>query len=146
MLTSRLPDSCKRIAMLCGHALMLYIPWLLFSGSLQQARINLDVRAPVTGASVAIFYCAGVVFSVFAALILVHELWLVATGRMKGDDFILVKESEEQAQLEAINGLFQADKRRARGYGCLDTIKTVIFMIAGKLDFKAINPHAGQPT
>lgn len=48
--------------------------------------------------------------------------------------------------LEAINGLFQAAKRRARGYGRFDTIKTVIFMIAGKLDFKAINPHAGQPT
>lgn len=48
--------------------------------------------------------------------------------------------------LEAINGLFQAAKRRARGYGRLDTIKTVIFMIAGKLDFRAINPHAGQPT
>jgi transposase len=48
--------------------------------------------------------------------------------------------------LEAINGLFQAAKRRARGYGRLDTIKTVIFLIAGKLDFRAINPHAGQPT
>jgi len=48
--------------------------------------------------------------------------------------------------LEAINGLFQAAKRRARGYGRFDTIKTVIFMIAGNLDFKAINPHAGQPT
>ena len=48
--------------------------------------------------------------------------------------------------LEAINGLFQAAKRRARGYASFDTIKTVIFLIAGKLDFKAINPHAGQPT
>ena len=44
--------------------------------------------------------------------------------------------------LEAINGLFQAAKRRARGYGSLSTIKTVIFLIAGKLDFQAINPHA----
>jgi transposase len=48
--------------------------------------------------------------------------------------------------LEAINGLFQAAKRRARGYTRLSTIKTVIFLIAGKLDFHAINPHAGQPT
>jgi len=48
--------------------------------------------------------------------------------------------------LEAVNGLFQAAKRRARGYGRLDTIKKVILLIAGKLDFKAINPHAGQPT
>jgi transposase len=28
----------------------------------------------------------------------------------------------------------------------ITTIKTVIFLIAGKLDFQAINPHAGQPT
>ena len=48
--------------------------------------------------------------------------------------------------LEAINGLFQASKRRARGFTRLTTIKTVIFLIAGKLDFHAINRHAGQPT
>ncbi len=48
--------------------------------------------------------------------------------------------------LEAINGLFQAAKRRARGFTRLSTIKTVIFLIAGKLNFHAINPHASQPT
>ena len=48
--------------------------------------------------------------------------------------------------LEAINGLFQAAKRRARGFTRLSTIKTVIFLIAGKLDFHAINPHARRPT
>ena len=48
--------------------------------------------------------------------------------------------------LEALNGLFQAAKRRARGFSNLDTIKTVLFLIAGKLDFSVINPHAGQPT
>lgn len=48
--------------------------------------------------------------------------------------------------LEALNGLFQAAKRRARGFIRLATIKTVIFLIAGKLDFHAINPHASQPT
>ena len=44
--------------------------------------------------------------------------------------------------LEALNGLFQAAKRRARGFTRFDTIKTVIFLIAGKLDFHAVNPHA----
>ena len=49
--------------------------------------------------------------------------------------------------LEALNGLFQATKRKARGYGRFATIRTVIFLIAGKLDFSKINPHmAGQPT
>jgi transposase len=44
--------------------------------------------------------------------------------------------------LEALNGLFQAAKRRARGFTRLNTIRTVIFLIAGKLDFSKINPHA----
>jgi len=48
--------------------------------------------------------------------------------------------------LEAINGLFQAAKRRARGFTRLATIETVIFLIAGKLDFTAINPQTRQPT
>jgi transposase len=48
--------------------------------------------------------------------------------------------------LEAINGLFQAAKRRARGFVKLYTIKTVLFLIEGKLNFQTINPHAAQPT
>ncbi|MGT2434147.1 ISL3 family transposase (plasmid) [Cupriavidus basilensis] len=44
--------------------------------------------------------------------------------------------------LEALNGLFQAAKRKARGYVSFKTMRTVIFLIAGKLDFSAINPHA----
>jgi transposase len=44
--------------------------------------------------------------------------------------------------LEALNGLFQAAKRKARGYHRWSTIRTVIFLIAGKLDFRTINPHA----
>ena len=48
--------------------------------------------------------------------------------------------------MEAINGLFQAAKRRARGFTRIATIRIVIFLIAGRLNFQAINPHAGQPT
>ena len=43
--------------------------------------------------------------------------------------------------LEAINGLFQAAKRKARGYTRFKAIRVVIFMIAGKLDFSRINPY-----
>ena len=48
--------------------------------------------------------------------------------------------------LEALNGLFQSAKRRARGFTRFTTIRTVIFLIAGKLDFAVINPRARQPT
>ncbi len=44
--------------------------------------------------------------------------------------------------LKAINGLFQAAKRKARGYRRLSTIRTIIFLIAGKLNFRTLNPHA----
>jgi transposase len=45
--------------------------------------------------------------------------------------------------LEAINGLFQAAKRKARGYTSFSTIRTIVFLLAGKLDFSNINPHLG---
>jgi transposase len=44
--------------------------------------------------------------------------------------------------IEAVNGLFQAAKRKARGYKRFETMRTVIFLIAGKLDYTGINPHA----
>jgi transposase len=44
--------------------------------------------------------------------------------------------------LEGLNGLFQAAKRKARGYGRFRTMRTVPFLIAGKLDFARLNPHA----
>lgn len=44
--------------------------------------------------------------------------------------------------LEAINGLFQAAKRKARGYGKFTTIRAVIFLLAGKLNFARVNPFA----
>jgi transposase len=46
--------------------------------------------------------------------------------------------------LEALNGLFQAAKRKARGYGRIATIRTVIFLLAGKLDFSKLNPHVAR--
>ncbi len=44
--------------------------------------------------------------------------------------------------IEALNGLFQAAKRKARGYTRFATMRTVLLLIAGKLDFTKINPHA----
>ncbi|WP_075357197.1 ISL3 family transposase [Caballeronia sordidicola] len=44
--------------------------------------------------------------------------------------------------IEAINGLFQAAKRKARGYARFEIMRTVLFLIAGKLNFTAFNAHA----
>jgi len=44
--------------------------------------------------------------------------------------------------IEAINGLFQAAKRKARGYARFEAMRTVLFLIAGKLNFARFNEHA----
>ena len=46
--------------------------------------------------------------------------------------------------LEAINGSFQAAKRRARGFTRFSTIRMIIFLIAGKLDFSVVNPCVNE--
>jgi len=47
--------------------------------------------------------------------------------------------------IEAVNGLFQAAKRKARGYTRFATMRTVLFLIAGKLDFTTINLTQPNP-
>lgn len=108
MLVSRLPVAGKKVCLVLGQLLMLYICWLLFTGSLEQAHINWDVAAPVTGVPVAILYASGVVFAVSAAIMIAFELWRAVTGRLSEAELVMVKESEEQAELEAL----QAELRR----------------------------------
>jgi TRAP-type transport system small permease protein len=82
MLVSRLPVIGKKICLIAGQLLMLYITWLLLKGSYEQAKINWDVQAPVTGASVAIFYGAGVVFAISAGILLIREIWRALSGQL----------------------------------------------------------------
>jgi TRAP-type C4-dicarboxylate transport system permease small subunit len=102
MLVSRLSRGGKKTCMVLGLVLMLYITWLLFSGALAQVKINMDVEAPVTGASVGIFYAAGVVFAVSAGFLLLRQLWRVLSGQVRDDELVMVTESEEAAELEAL--------------------------------------------
>lgn len=103
MLVSKLPPRGKRACLVVAQLLMLYVTWLLFSGSLTQARINVDVEAPVTGMSVSIFYAAGVVFAVSAGVLLLNELWRTLTGQLADRDLVMVQESEDLAQVQALH-------------------------------------------
>ena len=103
MLVSRLGPKGQRACLVLGQLLMLYASWLLLKGSWQQAVINLEVQAPVTGASTAIFYASGVVFAVSACVLLARELWRTLSGRLPDSELVMVKESEELAQIEALH-------------------------------------------
>ena len=117
MLVSRLSVRGKKACMTLGHVLMLYITWLFFDGSWQQMKINWDVEAPVTGASMAIFYASGVVFSVCAGFLLTLQLLRVLTGKASEDELVMVKESEEQAELEALQAELAREDAAARALG-----------------------------
>ena len=92
---SRLPRRGKQACLVIGHVLMLYATWLIFSGALTQARINLSVEAPVTGASMAFVYGTGVVFAPCAAVLLARDLWQLLTGRLADDELVMIKGNEE---------------------------------------------------
>ena len=103
MLVARLPKAGKKACLVVGHLLMLYVTWLLFDGSLAQTKINWEVEAPVSGASVAIFYGAGVFFAVCAGLLLLRETWRALSGRITDEELVGVQESEDLAQLHELH-------------------------------------------
>lgn len=94
-LVSRLPVAGKKICLGIGHVLMLYMCWLVFDGSLEQAKINLGTTSAVMETSMAIFYACGVLFAVFGAVILVNELWRLLTGQLSDDELVGIRESED---------------------------------------------------
>lgn len=112
MLVARLPVWGKKACLVVGHVLMIYVCWLLFDGSQAQARINWEVEAPVSGASMAIFYASGAFFAVCAALLLLRELWRTLGGRIAEAELIGVQESEDLAQVHDLH--LDEDPGRAR--------------------------------
>ena len=96
MLVGRLGPLGKKVCLVIGYALMLVTCWMLFRGALEQTKINWDVSAPSSGASMAWFYAVGIVFSISAAGILMNDLFKLLTGRTTDADLIIIKESEDQ--------------------------------------------------
>ncbi len=82
LLLKKLPAPARNGCLALGHLMMLFIAWLILSGSWQQAVINLEVVAPASGLSMAWFYGIGVVFGVTAIPIILADLVLALRGRL----------------------------------------------------------------
>lgn len=101
-LVSRLPVLGKKACLVVSQVLMLYACWLFGQGSWQQTLINLHVVAPVSGMSMGIFYGVGMLFSVSAGGIILYDLYRVLAGKIADEELVMVKESEEAAEFEAL--------------------------------------------
>lgn len=102
-LVSKLGPVGKKVCFVIGQGLMLWTTWLLLEGSFAQALINAGVEAPVSGAPVAIFYAAGVVFAIATGVVLLAQLWRVLSGQATDDELVMVQESEDLAQMEELH-------------------------------------------
>ena len=98
-LVSRLPRLGKKICLVLAQVAMLYVSWLLLQGSWVQAEINWDTEAPVTGASVGIFYASGVLMGGSGIAILLHDLLRTLFVPLAEHELVMVQESEELAAL-----------------------------------------------
>jgi TRAP-type C4-dicarboxylate transport system permease small subunit len=94
MLVGRLGPSGKKACLVVAYGLMLLMCWMIFSGALEQTKINWDVTAPSSGASMAWFYSVGLVFSVSAAVVLLADLYKVLTGQASDAELIIVREEQ----------------------------------------------------
>nr|WP_217704235.1 TRAP transporter small permease [Schlegelella koreensis] len=103
-LVGRLPPLGKKVCLVLGHGLMLWVCWLLFQGSLEQTKINMQSLAPSTQLPVAIVYASGIVFAVSAAPLLLLDLWLVLSGRVADEDLVMIKESEDNVPVAPAGG------------------------------------------
>lgn len=91
----RLPLAARKACMAIGHVGMLFICWLLFKGALEQARINAGTTSAAMEAPVAWFYGSGVVFAVSGGALLALDLLRLLAGRLRDDEVLAVRESEE---------------------------------------------------
>ena len=97
ILVSRLSMRGKKICLGLGHLLMLFVCWLLFKGSLDQVKINLDASSAAMEVSMGLFYASGLVFAVSGAVILLFDFWRLITGQMGSDQLVGIHQSEEQS-------------------------------------------------
>jgi TRAP-type C4-dicarboxylate transport system permease small subunit len=82
-------------------ALMLYCLWLLFKGSLEQYKINVDSDSPVMEVSMGWFYASGMAFAVLSAPILLQDIYKLLSGQIDDDHLMLIQESEELPHADA---------------------------------------------
>ncbi len=92
VLIKRLGRAWKKIFLTVAYLSMLFVCWLIFSGALEQTKINLTTISAAMEAPVALFYASGVVFAVLAGLILIRDLFRLLTGK--------IRQQEQQAAQE----------------------------------------------
>lgn len=114
----RLPRSGKILFVLVSNALMLWVCYLFFKGSLKQTIVGWGTLKPATGIPMAFHYATGLVMSVGIAVILIGNTWRVLSGKASDAELIQVTESEE---METAHEAGQELEQEARANATADS-------------------------
>jgi len=116
---ARLSVTGKKVAYILSHLLMIGCVLLLLAGGWDQTLVNVETKEAATGLSAALFYGVILVFGVSALCILVYDLYLVLAGKLKVEELIQVKESEEEFDAEK----YATEQEGAKGHGAASAHK-----------------------
>lgn len=95
MLVGRLGSTGKKICLGLSNVLMLFVCWLLFRGSYEQAKVNFDSTSAVMEVSMAWLYLPGILFAVLGGLMIAIDLVKLLTGKIRQEDLVMIQESED---------------------------------------------------
>ena len=97
---SRLPVWGKKACYLLSHLLMILCCVMLLKGGWAQTIINMETEAAATGLPASLLYGVILIFGGSAIPILLYDLYMMLTGRIKDNELIQIKESEEEVEFE----------------------------------------------
>ena len=99
-LVKALPRRGKMACLVASELLMLLCCGVFFRGTWQQAGINATNLSPVAGLPMIWVFGVGYFTSGAIAVMIVHRLWRVCTGRITDAELIQVSESEDLREAE----------------------------------------------
>lgn len=95
MLVGRLGPWGKKICLGVSQVLMLFVCWLLFQGSYEQAKVNYESTSAVMEVSMAWLYLPGILFATLGGWMIAIELVRLLTGQLHDKDLVMIQESED---------------------------------------------------
>lgn len=101
MLVSRLGARGKKFCLGLSHLLMLFVCWLLLTGSFEQAKVNYGSTSAVMEVSMAWLYLPGILFAVLGGLMIAIEFVRLITGNLSDQDLVMIQESEDVPHSDA---------------------------------------------
>ena len=101
-LVLRLPLAGKKVCFFLSEALMLLCNLLFLLGTWKMHDLQVTNVSPVVGISMIWIYGIGYVVGVVMSLMNLQQLYLLLTGQLSESDLVMVVESEDSVDVEAV--------------------------------------------